>query len=477
MFNNRISIGIYGIGLDTYWPQFEGLEARLKGYLEQIVEKMKGYNSEIRVVNAGIVDTPELAREKGEMFREENVKLIFLYISTYALSSTVLPVAQKAGVPVIVLNLQPVSRIDYDSFNALKDRGKMTGEWLAHCQACAVPEVANIFNRANITYRMLTGYLQQEEVWQEIFDWLEAVRVYGRLKDCRIGILGHYYNGMLDVYTDVSLLSMVFGMHFQYLEMCELKALRDAVSESDISFKTDQFQREFEVSDECETDEIQRAARTSCALDKLIANNRLDAMAYYYEGQAGNEYEDIVTSIIIGNTLLTAHNTPIAGECEVKNAVAMKIMDLFGAGGTFSEFYAMDFDDDIVIWGHDGPAHAAIAEGAVALVPLPLYHGKPGKGLSIQMTVKTGPVTLMSVVQAAGGKTFLLCAQGKSVPGPVLKIGNTNSRYKFPIPAKDFIEAWSMQGPSHHCAIGLGHIAGKCSKLAMLLGIEFRQVC
>jgi L-arabinose isomerase len=469
-----IKIGLFGIGLDTYWPQFEGLFERLECYQNQIAEKMQEFGAE--VINVGIVDTPEKAIETADFLKKNDVELVFLYVSTYALSSTVLSLAQKVKCPIVILNIQPVAAIDYEKFNLLGDRGKMTGEWLAHCQACSVPELANVFNRASIDYEFVTGFLGEPFVWNEIKGWIEATQVAATMRTNRLGVLGNYYGGMLDVYSDLTKQSTAFGSYIKVLEMCELKALRDNVTEEEVNEKVQEFNETFEVIEACEQDEILRAATTSVALDKLVKAHDLGALAYYYEGQPGNEYENIVTSVIAGNTLLTGKNIPVAGEYEVKNAQAMKIMDAFGSGGSFSEFYALDFNDDIVMLGHDGPAHFAISQGKVQLVPLPVYHGKPGKGLSIQMTVKHGPVTLLSVVEGKD-EVFMLVAEGESVEGPTLQIGNTNSRYRFSIGARTFINDWSKNGPAHHCAIGVGHIADKIVKLGKILKMKVVRVC
>jgi len=473
---HRLKVGLFGIGLDTYWPQFPGLRDRLAGYTEQVATRLAG--PDVEVVNLGLIDTPEKSLAAGHDLRSADVDLIFLYVTTYALSSTVLPAVRRAKVPVIILNLAPGPAIDYDAFNRMGDRTCMPGDWLAFCQACPVPEIASVFNRCRIPFFQVSGMLENDPVaWAEIAQWIDAARVAQVMEHNRLGVMGHYYGGMLDIYSDLTQQCAYFGGHVEILEVEELSSLRREVKESDLKRRVAEFKTAFDVQPDCSAAELESAACTSVALDRLVEVHALGSLAYYYKGVGSPENEDAVRSIILGASWLTARGVPVAGEYEIKNAQAMKIMDSFGAGGSFTEYYAVDYNDDVVLMGHDGPGHIAIAEGKIKVRPLNVYHGKVGRGLSVEMSVKHGPVTLLSVVQTVDGKLQLLMAEGESVAGPILEIGNTNSRYRFSPGARNFMNQWNVHGPAHHCAVGVGHIANKLKKLGALLGIECVQVC
>jgi L-arabinose isomerase len=471
---NKLRVGLCGIGLEAYWAQFAGLKTKLESHVEEVAERIR--RPGIHVVNRGLIDTPITAREAARTFRVADLDLLFIYITTYAVSSIVLPLVQRAGAPVIVLNLQPDAAMDYSAFNQLKDRTAMTGSWLEYCSACPVPEIANLMQRAKIPFRQVTGTLQDDRTWIEIDEWLSAAAVKSELERNRLGLMGHYYNGMLDVMTDVTQITITFGSHVEILEVDELSGLREEIEDAPIAERVKEFREQFDVQADCDVTELERAARTSLALDEYVARHTLSSMAYYYEGTGNGANLDTMSSIILGTSMLTARHIPVAGEYEVKNAIAMKIMDSFGAGGSFTEFYAVDYREDLVLMGHDGPGHVAIAEGKTKVRPLQVYHGKVGRGVSVEMSVRHGPVTLLSVVEDAETGFKLLAAEGECVAGDILEIGNTNSRYRFRMAAREFLERWNAEGPAHHCAVGVGHLAGRIRKLADLLQIHFRQV-
>lgn len=476
--NNKfrhLRVGLLGIGLDTYWSQFEGLRSRLLGYLSEVEAKIS-YDRE--VVNLGLVDTPGKALEAGHACRRNDIDILLIYVTTYALSSTVLPVVLRAKVPVLLLNLQPEAAVDYASFNRMESRTAMTGEWLAYCNSCPVPEIANVLRRLDIPFQQITGMLHNDvRSWQDLEHWLTAAEVAKTLSHSRLGLMGHYYSGMLDIATDLTQVSGRFGLDAKSVEVDELSRLCEQVSQTEISEKMAEFDTFFDIDSDCPKGELVRAARTAVGLDHLVHNADLDLMAYYYSGSGITPNESAMNSIILGSSILTGKGVPVAGEYEIKNAIAMKILDCLGAGGSFTEYYAMDFAADRVLMGHDGPGHIRIAQDKIKVRPLQVYHGKTGKGLSVEMSVKHGPVTLLSVVEDKRHGFGFLVAEGQSVPGEILKIGNTNSQYQFPIGARNFVEQWNLHGPAHHCAIGVGDLAEQIEKLASLLQLSYTKVC
>jgi L-arabinose isomerase len=468
-------VGVFGIGLAAYWPQFEGLHERLMGYQEGLEQKLGELGAD--VVSAGLVDTAEAAREAGETLAAARVDIVLLYTATYATSSQVLPAVQAAKAPVVILNLQPTRSVDYEAMT--------TGEWLANCSACCVPELAGAFTRAGIRYRTVTGTLVEgDPAWAALGEWIDASATVASVRSARIGFLGHNYPGMLDMYSDFTQLQAQLGAHVEVLEIDDLVARVEAADAATVAQKGDEIRAMFDladpgvdpIADEITPDRFDWAARVAAGLDRLVEDFALDGLSYYYRGVDGNVNERVGAGVIVGCSLLTARGVPTAGEGDLKTNLAMFVLDRLGAGGSFTEFYALDFDEEFVLMGHDGPGHIAIADGKPVLRALKLYHGKSGAGLSVEFNVRLGPVTILGLSQAADGRLKLVAAEGESIAGPTFRIGNTNSRIRFSRGPAEFMDAWCELGPTHHVALGLGRQLGRIRKVADLLGVELAVI-
>lgn len=472
-------IGVFGIGLAAYWLQFDGLKERLKGYQRDVEARLAAMGGQ--VISAGLVDTAPAAQAAGDLFAGENVDLIVCYVGTYATSSQVLPAVQRRRAPVLVLNLQPSPSLDYPNID--------TAEWLANCCACCVPEISNAFARSRIQFNVVSGLLQPvegsanqyyERAWAEIEEWVQAATAQRQLSYGRIGFLGHTYPGMLDMYSDFTMHHAQLGLHVEVLEIDDLHRRVDDVTDAEIAVKIAEIQSTFQVvepgrdkiSQPVTPEGLAWSARVACGLDRLVADFNLNGLTYYYRGLDGNRSEEVGAGLIVGNSLLTARGVPASGEGDLKTCVAMLAMDRLKAGGSYTEFYAMDFVDDFVLMGHDGPGHIAIAEGKPLLRGLGLFHGKRGYGLSVEFKVKTGPVTILGITQTAEGRLKMLSAEGLSESGSTFQIGNTNSRIRFSLDPATFLNRWAEAGATHHCALGVGHQLGKIKKLARLLDLE-----
>lgn len=459
-------IGLVAGGLGTYWPQFPDLLPQLQDSSRYVSERFAQMDAE--VTDVGFISDAVEGTRAAEELRRADCDLIVLFLTTYLTSSMVLPIAQRSGAPVLVIDLQPSEKMDHANFD--------TGAWLAYCGQCPVPEVGNVFRRAGIPFRSVSGWLRQKSAWRRIEDWISAAHVRAALRHARHGLMGHVYPGMLDVSTDLTLLPVTFGSHVEVLEFDDLRVRVESVTENQTAERMALAQEIFTLDDSVVTDDFAWGSRVSVGLDRLIEDFDLDSLAYYHRGLDGEQHERLGAGMILGASLLTARGIPATGEYELRTTVAQLATQVVGAGGSFCEIQALNFADNVVEMGHDGPAHLAVSSRDPLLRGLGVYHGKRGWGVSVEFDVAHGPVTLLGLGQDQDGALSFIASEGTVVPGDLLEIGNTTSRVDFGCDPGEWVDAWSATGVGHHWSLSLGHRSGTYRAAASLLGIDFRTV-
>lgn len=459
-------IGLVAGGLGAYWPQFPDLLPQLQKSTRYVTERLQGFDAE--VIDAGFVSDAEEASRAADQLRRADLDLLVVFVTTYLTSSMVLPIAQRAGAPVLVIDLQPDTAMDHASFD--------TGNWLAYCGQCSIPEIGNVFGRAGIEMRSVSGYLRQDSAWQRIERWVKAASVRKVLRRARHGLMGHLYPGMLDVSTDLTLVSTQFGSHVEVLEFDDLRVRVQDVTDAQVAERMEQVRDTFTLDSSVVDEDFAWGAKVSVGLDQLVADFDLDSLAYYHRGLDGEQHERLGAGMILGASLLTARGIPAAGEYELRTSIAQLISQTLGAGGSFTEIQALNFDDGVVEMGHDGPAHLAISATDPLLRGLGVYHGKRGWGVSVEFDVRHGPVTTFGLGQDRDGRFSFIASEGNVVEGPLLSIGNTTSRVDFDRDPGVWVDDWSRTGVGHHWALSTGHRSADYRAAASLMGVDFRAV-
>ena len=462
----RTKVGLVAGGLGAYWPQFPDLLPQLQASARRVSERMQQFDCD--VVDVGFISDAEDGARAAEELRVAGCDLIVGFLTTYMTASMLAPIAQRSGAPVLLINLQPTEAMDHATFD--------TGQWLAYCGACPLPEMANTFLRLGIPFRSVSGYLEDDRAWEKIRRWIAAAGVRGALRTGRHGLMGHLYPGMLDVSTDLTLVPVNFGGHMEVLEFDDLRVRVSAVTDAEVEQRITLARDVFEVTDTVVDEDFRWAAQVSVGLDRLVDDFNLDSLAYYHRGLEGEQHERLGAGMILGASLLTARGIPAAGEYELRTSLAMLIVDRLGGGGSFTELQALNFSDGVVEMGHDGPAHLAISQHRPLLRGLGVYHGKRGWGVSVEFDVTHGPVTTFGIAQQRDGAFRFVTSTGTVVPGPLLQIGNTTSRVDFGCDPGEWTDAWSATGISHHWALGVGDLRPELRATADLLGVELVEV-
>ena len=462
----RTKIGLVAGGLGAYWPQFPDLLPQLERSARRVSDRMKSLDCD--VVDVGFISDAADGARAAEALRVAGCDLIVGFLTTYMTATMLAPIAQRSGAPILIINLQPTEVMDHATFD--------TGQWLAYCGACPLPEMANTFERLGVPFRSVSGYVEDERAWERIERWIKAAGVRGALREGRHGLMGHLYPGMLDVSTDLTLVTANLGGHTEVVEFDDLRVRVDAVTAAEVDERKALARSVFDVDDSVDEEDFSWAAQVSVGLDRLVDDFGLDSLAYYHRGLDGEQHERLGAGMILGASLLTARGIPAAGEYELRTSLAMLVMDRLGGGGSFTEFQALNFQDGVVEMGHDGPAHLAISDGRPLLRGLGIYHGKRGWGVSVEFDVRHGPVTAFGIGQRRDGRYVFIVSEGEVVGGPLLKIGNTTSRVDFGCDPGEWTDAWSASGVAHHWALGTGRRTAELKAAAELLGLDLVEV-
>lgn len=468
----RCRIGVFGVGHHVYWPQFEGLYEKMTEKVETLAVKLEGYGAEVE--RLGIVDKAQGAYDLVPKIQAAGLDLLMVDMVTYATSSTIGAVFRAIDLPVVLVALQPLAAMDYENGSTFVQ--------LMNDDICSLPEFTGVAVRMGRPVPPCVIGMREgdEQADAELAEWCAIARVLHDLKRARLGQLGHVLESMLDMHTDPTALTATFGVH---LVQCEAEQMlghyRDDL-EQEIAGKQREILEFFDTPDprsdpittKLTPGDLRIAAKAAVALDRFIESLDLDGLAYYYEGYEGSPVRELMTNLIVGNSLLTGAGFPMCGEFDIKTCVAMMIMDRLEMGGSFAEFHPVDFVRDSVLVGHDGPHHINIASQKPVIRSLLKYHGKPGNGASVEFNIKEGPITMLSLTVTTGGRFKFVIAEGESVSGPIPPTGNTNTHGKFLPDVRTFLKRWMAEGPTHHFALGIGHRAHTIKQIGELFGVE-----
>tara|TARA_R110000751_G_scaffold93282_2_gene182255 strand:- start:26088 stop:27539 length:1452 start_codon:yes stop_codon:yes gene_type:complete len=465
-------IGVFGVGYDVYWGQFDGLLDELMGKHRVLLEKLSDKGAEI--VDFGMIDNPKKAYVKLKDIQSANLDLVFCNMLTYATSGTFGIIVKSLSIPIVMVAMQPRKALDYSKASTYMQ--------LVNDDICALPEFAGVAARMGKKVPdMIIGTLYDDDhVDKRIDEYCRIAKVLHDLKNVHLGHIGHPLNAMLDMHTDATMLTSIFGSHVVQCEANEIMSCYDRVTEEEIKMKEQQILDFFDTPDPVSDpislklidEDLRIAAKVSIALEKFVVERNIDGLAYYYDGPPNSELRRVMSNLIVGNSILTSNGFPMCGESDLKTLIAMLIMDRLGIGGSFAEFHPVDFNDDFVLVGHDGPHNISIADGKPILRSLKKYHGKPGNGAGVEFKIKEGPITMLSINSTYDGKFKFVIAEGQSIKGAIPPTGNTNTRGHFKPDVRSFLYKWMAEGPTHHFALGIGHHAQSIAKIANYLNIE-----
>ncbi|MBZ9934663.1 hypothetical protein LB518_00020 [Mesorhizobium sp. BR1-1-16] len=462
-------IGILAVGLAAYWPQFPGMRDAILGHHARLLDIIGPAAERIEI---GLVDTIDGARAAAARLAAADVDAVFVHLTTYATSEPLLIAVAELDVPIVLLNVQSVRKLDMAEVHGI-------GDWLGVAISCAaLPEMTASLRRIGKRFDVVTGHLEGDAALaSELSSWLDAASIRRTLRTKSFGLFGRPYPGMTDLSIDETAFFAAFGAYTKHLNWDDIAKAATDVSEDDAEARLPALRAAFAIPKDVEGAPLGAIARVLAGLDRLIAREALCALPNHYEGAVRADHEAVLAASNPAFSVLMAEGIACPVEADIKTALAMLMLKAVAGTATLAELYSMDFNDDVVILGHSGAADVTISAEKPTLKHSSVFHGKTGSGFLTQTYPKLGPMTLLSLTQNGDGRFVMVVAEGEIVGGPPMMLGDTNCRVRFPLGLRGFIKAWAAEGPTHHGVMAPGVHAAALERVATLFAVPLRRVC
>lgn len=458
-------IGLLPTGHRMYWQQYPGLKERGMAMKDELVQRLGAMG---QVVESPLVDTEAAAFEAAGFFSRQPIDILFIFPFGYTTGMCIAPVVKAVNVPIRVLNAHRDASYDYSKAD--------TEFYLYHEGVCCVPEYAYTLTALQRPFKVRTGHFGDERLWDELEGDCLGAAAARAFCGMRFGVIGKTYTGMVDMPIDEARVLRTTGRLLARPEVEEIEQAYKHAGEAEAQAMLRQFEEMYDIEPGINRQSLLPDAKIAVAFETVVKKHGIDAFGYYWWGQTP-KVTQLRAASALAVSRLSALGCPGVTEGDVKTAMALKVMELLGGGGMFAELICMDFEENFIMMGHDGPGNISVAQHKPVIKHLDVHHGKTGEGFGIDFSLRPGPVTLLNLTDRYDGDRFkMIYSVGEVLEGDTLSIGNPNCRVRTQKPIHQFIDAWCQQGPSHHMALGLGNLADEIEVFAEAAGFKAVRV-
>ena len=467
LVNTKARVGVFSIALGAYLPQFPSLVPEFEAQYEAF---KKTIPDTVEVIDGGMITTKEQSQAAGDKFRAADVDLVFMQLLTYATSYNMLPAIRDLDVPVVLVNVQKLKALDYDHTDI--------ASWLGEGYACgAVGESAADLQRFGKRFDVITGVVEGGDPTVQIEDWCKAAQVRRRFRDTNIAQIGRPYPGMMDLYIDETNLYRRMFLYTKQFDWEKMWAIADNITDdATIRSKAQEILDTFDIEGGGSIEEVWEMAKYVVAFEQWVKDEKLGLIASHYDGFAHGKAGVLDSMLIPAFSMLIKQGTACAVEGDMKVAMGMSILSTIAGEGQLAEMYSIDFNDDTAIIGHSGSGDARISGKKPTMKIVKVFHGKTGGGYLTQFYPRLGPVTYLAITQDGDGNFKFIVAEAENIDKKVLSIGDTNNRVQFTCGAREFVNRWSLAGPTHHFAEATGRHIDTILKVAKILNVPVEIV-